>query len=85
MSGMPMDRASRSVGGGWKFCVRLGVYLFIAICSVAIQVPSQVAPETGHGALEITSGLGRKLYALPDGENVISARSSCTVQERGKR
>jgi tetratricopeptide (TPR) repeat protein len=29
-----------------------------------------------HGALELTSGLGRKLYALPDDKGVIDARNS---------
>jgi tetratricopeptide (TPR) repeat protein len=30
--------------------------------------------EAAHGALEVTSGLGRKLYALPDDERLIDAR-----------
>jgi tetratricopeptide (TPR) repeat protein len=76
MSGTPMDRARCSVGWSWEFWVRFGLYLFIATCSLATQLPSQIGTETGHGALEITSGLGRKLYALPDDQNVISAREA---------
>ena len=76
MSGTPMDRARCSVGWSWEFWVRFGLYLLIATCSLATQLPSQIGTEAGHGALEITSGLGRKLYALPDDESVIDARKS---------
>lgn len=40
---------------------------------------AQERPPTvvaAHGAFEITSGLGRKLYALPDDQSVIDARKS---------
>lgn len=71
-----MDRARCSVGRSWEFWVRSGLYLFIATCSLATQLPSQIDTGAAHGALEITSGLGRKLYALPDDQNVISARKA---------
>jgi hypothetical protein len=56
--------------------VRFGFFLLIAIFGLAAQMPSQIGNEAGHGALELTSGLGRKLYSLPDDERVIDARKS---------
>ena len=56
--------------------VRFGFFLLIAIFGLAAQLPSQIGNEAGHGALELTSGLGRKLYSLPDDERVIDARKS---------
>jgi tetratricopeptide (TPR) repeat protein len=65
---MRMSLAMRSI---WRqrSIVRFGVFFFMA----AAQLPSQTGPG-GHSALEVTSGLGRKLYALPDDQNVIDAR-----------
>ena len=82
MSGTRMDRARCSVGWSWEFWVRFGLYLFIATCSLATQLPSQIGTEAGDGALEITSGLGRKLYALPDDESVIDARKSLAADPK---
>ncbi len=82
MSGPPMDRARCSVGWSWVFWVRFGLYLIIPTCSLATPLPSQVGPEAGHGVLEITSGLGRKLYALPDDESVIDARKSLAADPK---
>jgi tetratricopeptide (TPR) repeat protein len=56
--------------------VRFGVFFFIGIFGLAAQLSSQTGAEAGHGALELTSGLRRKLYSLPDDENVINARKS---------
>jgi tetratricopeptide (TPR) repeat protein len=82
MSGTPMDRATRSAGCSWEFWVRFGLYLFMATCSLAIQLPSQIGAEAGRGALEITSGLGRKLYALLDDKSVIDARKSLAADPK---
>jgi tetratricopeptide (TPR) repeat protein len=43
---------------------------------------SQIGAESGPGALEITSGLGRKLYVLPDDESVIDARKSLAADPK---
>jgi hypothetical protein len=56
--------------------VRFGVFLFVAIFGLAALLRSQARAEPQHGALELTSGLGRKLYSLPDDESVINARKS---------
>jgi tetratricopeptide (TPR) repeat protein len=59
----------------WESRVRFGVFLFAAILGLAAQLPSQNSAEA-QGVLELTSGLGRKLYSLPDDESVINARKS---------
>src|SRR4029077_6382342 len=41
-----------------------------------------IGAEAGRGTLELTSGLGRKLYALPDDENVINARKSLAADRK---
>jgi tetratricopeptide (TPR) repeat protein len=52
-----------------------------ALCLV-VPAQSQSAPATAHGALEVTSGLGRKLYALPDDQAVIDARTSLAADPK---
>jgi tetratricopeptide (TPR) repeat protein len=64
-----------------KAMVRFGVFFFIATFGLAAQLPSQTG-ATGHGALEITSGLGRKLYALPDDQSVIDARKGLAADPK---
>ncbi len=71
-----MSRTKGGMGWTWEFGVRFGMFFFMAIFSLAAQLPPQNGAEPGHGALELTSGLGRKLYALPDDDNVINARKS---------
>lgn len=66
----------------WESTVRLDVFLFVAIFGLAAQLPSRGAAEAQHGALELTSGLGRKLYALPDDPNVINARRSLAADPK---
>ena len=63
-------------GWTWESRVRFGMLLFMVFFGLAARLPSQIGAEAGHGALELTSGLGRKLYALPDDENLINARKS---------
>jgi Flp pilus assembly protein TadD len=48
----------------------------MATSGLTAQSPSQNDTNAGHGGLEVTSGLGRKLYARPDDETVIAARKS---------
>ncbi len=48
-------------------------FFFLAAAGLTVSLSSQTAV---HGALELTSGLGRKLYALPDDKGVIDARNS---------
>jgi tetratricopeptide (TPR) repeat protein len=69
-------------GWTWESRVRFGMFFFVATCSLAAQLRSQVGAEAGHGALELTSGLGRKLYALPDDENVNNARKNLAADPK---
>jgi len=66
----------------WEYGVRLGVCLFAAFLGLAAQLTSQSGDEARHGKLELTSGLGRKLYSLPDDESVIAARKSLTADPK---
>jgi cytochrome c-type biogenesis protein CcmH/NrfG len=68
---------SRPVCSIWRqrSIIRFVVFYFMAMFGLATQLPSQTGVGE-RGALEVTSGLGRKLYALPDDKNVIDARKS---------
>jgi tetratricopeptide (TPR) repeat protein len=66
----------------WESGLRYGVFLFVAIFILAAQLPSQGGAGPAQGALELTSGLGRKLYSLPDDESVISARKSLAADPK---
>jgi hypothetical protein len=74
-----MSRAMCSI---WrqKAMVRFGVFFLIATFGLAAQLPSQTGGQPG--ALEITSGLGRKLYALPDDQSVIDARKGLVADPK---
>ena len=58
------------------------VFLFVAVFGLANRLPSQSRAEAQGGALELTSGLGRKLYSLPDDESVIAARKSLAADPK---
>src|SRR5580704_4817058 len=66
----------------WKQGVCVGVCLFAAFIGLAAQVTSQSGDEARHGKLELTSGLGRKLYSLPDDESVIAARKNLAADPK---
>jgi tetratricopeptide (TPR) repeat protein len=57
------------------FLYRFGIVTLLAAASLAGQSPA-------HGALEVTSGLGRKLYALPDNEAVVAARKNLAADPK---
>lgn len=61
----------------WKRkCQFRTVFFFVSAFGLALQLAAQTDAGTAKGALEITSRLGRKLYALRDDEKVIDARKS---------
>ena len=62
-----------------QFCL---VFFFMATFGLALQLAAQTDAGTAKGAFEITSGLGRKLYALPDDEKVIDARKSLAEEPK---
>jgi tetratricopeptide (TPR) repeat protein len=48
--------------------------VFVTLLGLALPLESESGASPG--ALEVTSGLGRKLYALPDDDKVIAARKN---------
>jgi tetratricopeptide (TPR) repeat protein len=64
-----------------RIMVRFRVFLFVTTFSLTAQLLSQTSPEA-HGALEVTSGLGRKLYALPDDQSLIEARKNLAADPK---
>src|SRR5580698_5809517 len=68
-----------SVGTGRRFIGRFMALFLIAASGLTAHLPSQTAVR---GALELTSGLGRKLYALPDEKAVIDARKSLAADPK---
>jgi len=77
-----MSRTKYSIGWRWESRVRWCVFFIMAARVLADQLPSQAGAEAGHGALELTSGLGRQLYALPDDEKVIEARKNLAADPK---
>jgi tetratricopeptide (TPR) repeat protein len=69
---------------GWErsFTALFGVFFFAAMFSLTVPLPSQTPAATGHGALEVTSGLGRKLYALRDDQGILDARKSLAADPK---
>jgi tetratricopeptide (TPR) repeat protein len=76
-------KCSISKRNNWKQSskVRFGMLILLAAFAPAAQLPSQTVAVT-HGALEITSGLGRKLYALPDDQMVVDARKALVADPK---
>ena len=77
-----MSRMKCIIGRRWECRVRFGVFLYVAIFGLAAQLAAQGGGEARYGALEVTSGLGRKLYALPDDESVIDARKNLAADAK---
>jgi tetratricopeptide (TPR) repeat protein len=75
-----MSRRICSIWG--QICVaRFGVLFFMVTFGLATPLPSQI--DTGaRGAFEVTSGLGRKLYALADDQSVIDARKNLAADPK---
>jgi len=76
-----MSRGKCNTSWNRKSQFRL-VFFFMATFGLALQLAAQTDAGTAKGAFEITSGLGRKLYALPDDEKVIDARKSLAEEPK---
>jgi tetratricopeptide (TPR) repeat protein len=57
------------------------MFFFLVTFGLAAPLQSQTSAD-GHGPLEVTTGLGRKLYALPDDKSVIDARKSLAADPK---
>lgn len=77
-----MSKAKHNGRWTWKFRTRVWVVILTAPFGLTSQLQSQTASGAAHGALEVTSGLGRKLYALPYDQTVIDARKSLEVEPK---
>jgi tetratricopeptide (TPR) repeat protein len=74
-----MSRTMGSVAKRRRCIGRFMAFFFLAACGLTAQLPSQPAVP---GTLELTSGLGRMLYALPDDQSVTDARKSLAADPR---
>ena len=75
-----MNRMTGSAGFRRRCVVWAGMAFVVAV-GLAAPLLSQTAAD-GHGAYEVTSGLGRKLYALPDDASVTSARKNLAADPK---
>lgn len=71
-----MRRTMCSMGARRESRARFAALFLLASSSLIVPLPAQTRDGAGHGPLELTSGLGRKLYALPDDQSVVDARNN---------
>jgi tetratricopeptide (TPR) repeat protein len=74
-----MEQTMGSIQTRQRFMGCCTLFFILAAFGVTANLVSQTA---GHGALELTSGLSRKLYALPDDKAVIEARKSLAADPK---
>jgi tetratricopeptide (TPR) repeat protein len=74
-----MSRMMGSVGKKRRFMGHFMAFFFLAASGLTAHLSSQPAVQ---GALELTTGVGRKLYALPDDQSVTEARRSLAADPR---
>jgi tetratricopeptide (TPR) repeat protein len=69
MQSIAVARTQKLLAWVWVLCLT-------ALSGLSGLAQAQSGAGITHGALEVTSGLGRKLYALPDDQSVIDARKT---------
>ncbi len=77
-----MSDAKHYCGWPLKHRDRIWVLCLTAVAGLSGLVQAQTGGGATHGALEVTSGLGRKLYALPDDQGVIDARKALAAEPK---
>jgi tetratricopeptide (TPR) repeat protein len=60
----------------------LEILCLTALSGLAGPLPAQTTAPATRGALEVSSGLGRRLYALPDDHAVIDARKALAAEPK---
>src|SRR6202041_1555338 len=60
----------------------MGCFMAIFFMAAFGMMPNLSSQAAAPGALELTSGLGRKLYALPDDKGVSDARASLAADPK---
>lgn len=66
----------------WKRELRFRVWVVCLMALSGLTGLSQAQTGNTHGALEVTSGLDRKLFALPDDQSVIDARKALASEPK---
>ena len=61
---------------------KCAVLFILATCSLAIHAPAQTSDGAEKGPFEVTSGLGRQLFGLPDDQAVIDARKNLAADPK---
>jgi tetratricopeptide (TPR) repeat protein len=64
------------------FWVLVWVVGLTALSGLTCLLQAQTGAGSAHGALEVTSGLGHQLYALPDDPSVIEARKALAAEPK---
>ena len=80
-----MSRTTCSMAAKPTPALRSVWLLLLAISSLTTYLPylsAQTADAAGAGPLELTSPLGRKLYALPDDQAITDARASLAANPK---
>ena len=77
-----MRRSIRTVVKVRRPVVRSAAILLLAALSLSVRVLAETSAEPEHGPLELTSGLGRKLYALPDDKAILDAHKSLAADPK---
>lgn len=80
-----MGRTKRNLGWKWKpgsYLSVLSVTFVAATFALSARQPSRTTVAAEHGALELTSGLGRNLYALADDDTVLEARKNLAADPK---
>lgn len=71
-----MSRTMCGMESRWGSLLRYGWLFLLVSSSLMVPLSAQTTDGAGYGPLELTSGLGRKLFALPDDQAVIDARNA---------
>lgn len=61
---------------------RIGFVALLFVTTFCLATQSQLQSGPAPGAFEVTSGLGRKLYAQPDDDKVIAARKNLAADPK---
>ena len=77
-----MNRAMCRIVKEPGYRLRVGVFTLMAACVLPAQTLPENSTSAGHGSLELVSGLGRKLYALPDNDALSDARRSLAASPK---
>lgn len=75
-----MTRVTDRLAPRWGSLVALGLWLSAIGASPVLH--AQVSTNRSEQSLEVTSALGRKLYALPDDESVRTARKNLAADPK---